>query len=239
MTTSGIVHEFNESNICIYCRRIKTWDMVGEKCDMDGNRKFIYPQALRDLAWVPRWTNTRVARRQSVAEHSWFVTIYAEIVAVQIGWYMEDTDNDGNLTGLRRSALLHYALWHDVEERVTGDMPGPGKRTFVNIDIHRRWVWSYMSKMFGNQIANCMENQNLEVMSILRVANRLDEVFFLADETSMGNRHVTHLAEYCFRKLKEAWFELPAPEAVLLAEWETVRMAVEEHRNPMPVVVGE
>ena len=53
-------------------------------------------QSYRDMAHVPRWVIARTHRRQSVAEHSYFVALYARQIAIEIGYdRLEDLLRDG------------------------------------------------------------------------------------------------------------------------------------------------
>ena len=71
--------------------------------------------ALR-LSIVPRWNIVKMARTQSVAEHS-FAT--AVIVRVLAGWK--------GLTEDRINMLIRDAIFHDYDEIYTGDTPSPMK----------------------------------------------------------------------------------------------------------------
>jgi 5'-deoxynucleotidase YfbR-like HD superfamily hydrolase len=63
----------------------------------------------RDLAHVPRWAIARTNRQQSVAEHSYYVTLYAIAIAQEL---------EVPITG----GFISYCLLHDMDEIHTGDL---------------------------------------------------------------------------------------------------------------------
>ena len=65
---------------------------------------------------VERWTIINKTRRQSVAEHSWMVTV----IAMRL--YQEVSVDNRNML-----PLIVAALFHDAPESRTGDIPTPGK----------------------------------------------------------------------------------------------------------------
>lgn len=73
------------------------------------------------LSHVPRWGIVRTIRQQSVADHSYRVAFIAMEIADRSGIPVTTT-------------LIQYALTHDVEESVTGDIPTIVKRRT------REWV---------------------------------------------------------------------------------------------------
>ena len=67
------------------------------------------------LADISRWHIVNIPTRQSVAEHSYFVTLLAMRMA--------------GAAGIPVGRVVQWALMHDGEEAWTGDIPGPLKRT--------------------------------------------------------------------------------------------------------------
>lgn len=81
---------------------------------------------LLSLGHVPRWTIVRHVRDQSVAEHSFNVAVIAyEIYERHRG------QRDRDWSNVRLPNLLLWALHHDLEECVTGDIPSPAKKLFI------------------------------------------------------------------------------------------------------------
>lgn len=72
----------------------------------------------RNLADVQRWGIVRTIRKQSVAEHSYYVALWTEPLMRKLGV----TDPE------RILAAVRYALLHDKPEVVSGDVPSPLKQ---------------------------------------------------------------------------------------------------------------
>ena len=145
----------------------------------------MFERELRQLSFVPRWVITRDIRTQSVAEHSFYVAVYAEQIA---GW-LGHTGPIGQ--------LLKYALWHDVDECVTGDIPGPAKRNMVPLSREKNhtWLFGEMCKRFpGGEWKYTPTRQEKD---IVKLADLLDALFFKATEIQLGNRN----AEYNYKEV--------------------------------------
>lgn len=80
---------------------------------------FSFQQVMR-LSSIKRWGIIEMARPQSVAEHSYNVTM--------IALYFVDRIPNNHKPAQLREIVLNYALAHDLPELVTGDMPTPIKQ---------------------------------------------------------------------------------------------------------------
>jgi len=135
-----------------------------------------FERELRDLAHVPRWSIVRTLRTQSVAEHTFYVTLYADEVAELIKW-------EGP-----RTLLLRQSLWHDAEEAVTGDIVGPVKRNLCSKTHYYEFKWKIMGERFGyHRFVKTDPKTQQEIEAILKTANLLDETLYMAGELQMGN----------------------------------------------------
>lgn len=157
-----------------------------------------FEQEIRDIAYVPRWATARTISKQDVAQHSYFVAVYADQVAELIGWGGERD----------RFFLLRCALWHDQPEGATGDIVGPVKHRMGDVDEKEMtallkdrykdwWVWT--------------QPWNEDIKHILKVADLIDQVMFLSGEASMGNLTMRAGVEQSIsRALSDAIQLLPA-----------------------------
>lgn len=138
-------------------------------------RDCAFKRELRDLAWVPRWGILRVNRRQSVAEHTFFVVAYADQIADFIGWSGD------------RGLLLRLAWRHDLSECFMSDLPGPSKRAVIDPQKYADFVSDNMKRRFGFEEPS-VENAPQECLAIIKVADLIDECLYLAGEVQSGNR---------------------------------------------------
>ena len=156
-----------------------------------------FAAAFRDLSHVPRWGILRSIRKQSVAEHSYYVALYAEQLATVIQW-------DGDI-----AALLQYALLHDIDETVTGDIPGPVKR--AAFDKAKMWdkIRDTMARRFGTINVFRLNNPLPEIKAIVAVADSIDEISYLIEETVLGNKWVRVVLVEAIRRFEARWEMLP------------------------------
>jgi len=123
----------------------------------------IFNELEQRLSAVPRWVVLRTIQKQSVAEHCFNVERIATRIAEE--WF-----------GITKPKLLYdisqYALHHDDEEAITGDIPGPTKRKRFN----------------GNTGEPAPDFDG--TYKIVKLADHMEAVWFLAMERAMGNRYV-------------------------------------------------
>ena len=74
---------------------------------------------LSRLRWIKRWGLKRNAHDENVMEHSWEVAVIAHTLALIKNRYY-----DGQLDA---NAIATAALYHDITEVITGDLPTPIK----------------------------------------------------------------------------------------------------------------
>jgi len=87
------------------------------------------------LRYLMRFPNCRRLHEESVAEHSFFTTLYALFLGRLLG-------------GMPMDRLLMKALIHDVEEAVTGDVPRPFKHSSKEIES----IWQEAARPAFNQV---------------------------------------------------------------------------------------
>jgi 5'-deoxynucleotidase len=74
---------------------------------------------LSRLRWIKRWGLKRNAHEENVMEHSWEVSVIAHTLALIKNRYY-----GGNVDA---NAIAAAALYHDITEVITGDLPTPIK----------------------------------------------------------------------------------------------------------------
>lgn len=184
----------------------------------------MFEREYRELSFVPRWAIVRTLRHQSVAEHSYYVTLYAGQVADIIKW-------KGN-----RAALLDYALRHDLEEGYLSDIPGPSKRKIVMKDRYHTISEQGNIDLYGEDYKNHSgvfnhSNDLPEIKAIIKVADLLDECFFLATEMQLGNKSLGRVMANSRIRLFEAVHLLPnVTDKNLSSVRSVVIMAIDNHQ---------
>jgi len=74
---------------------------------------------LSRLRWIKRWGLKRNAHEENVMEHSWEVAVIAHTLAlIKNNYFAGELD---------ANAIATAALYHDVTEVITGDLPTPIK----------------------------------------------------------------------------------------------------------------
>lgn len=147
---------------------------------------------LRNMATVMRWGIVPTTRQQNLAEHSYFVTMYANDICLMAG-----------VTDEIRLSVLKSALGHDLDEIFTCDVPGPHKRHVMIANsnwLHKAMekVFEYKAQRWGSKIDHLAL-----VKTIVKVADILESVLYLIEEMRMGNTNVAEHEAVLFAKLGE------------------------------------
>ena len=106
---------------------------------------------LSRLRWIKRWGLKRNAHDENVMEHSWEVSVIAHTLALIKNRYFE-----GNLDA---NAIATAALYHDITEVITGDLPTPIK---------------YHSREINDAYKQIEKQAELELLALLPIEMRSD-----------------------------------------------------------------
>lgn len=148
------------------------------------NKTTGYPyleREVRDIAQIPRWAIIRTYRQQSVAEHSYFVSLY--------------TDWLGTLAGLdldEHRYAVREALWHDIGERFSGDIPTPFKKSarvdesVIDEAMGREHPWYRLQ----HQKTDLGAHGQMRALCIVKIADLLEAVTFLSELKYNGVQEV-------------------------------------------------
>ena len=122
---------------------------------------------------VKRWHIVNTSRVQTLAEHSFNVSVIAGSLAARLRW-------PGLLVYESKLNLLNWALTHDLIEVKTGDIPTPTKKVLsevsgTNILEQMESKVDYEAMMLYRQI------RNTDIEYIVKVADLLEALNFLAD----------------------------------------------------------
>lgn len=174
----------------------------------------MFERELIDSMFLKRWSIVRTLIPQSVAEHSWLVSVYANDIAICLGF--------SKSLHLR---LLQRALWHDAKDEIfTSDLPGPNKRGLLEaIGPGAREAWKKRLSEWSNKVFHNLttreggspDDLGNEIIELaLKTADWLEASTRMATEAQMGNscavRHVEPnmvAAIETAHKLCEAFFD--------------------------------
>lgn len=173
---------------------------------------------LRDMAYVPRWAIARRNRQQYLAEHSYFVAVYADQIARMIEWKGDFAE------------LLRVALYHDIDETITGDIPGPAKRAAWNKGRAEETFGPLMRDKYGSDVVDLRSFASGEVRAIVSAADSIDEVAYLYEEVMLGNTWVSPVLKEAKARLSKRWKELPAHPDLLDHLYEQYVMTISIHQ---------
>ena len=135
-------------------------------------KKVLHPQS-RILSDIPRWPVVRTIKKQSVAEHSYYVTLYALGLAQYLDWPKD-----------LLYEVTQYAMIHDFEEMITSDIPPPFE---ANIKYDRKQIQEQIS----NYTPAAGREPLCTVEDLVKIADIFEAVMFLKDEQQLGNKGVS------------------------------------------------
>lgn len=187
----------------------------------------MFEREYRELSDVPRWTIIRTIQKQNVAEHTFYVALYAGQVADAIEWV-------GN-----RARLLDAALRHDIEEMYTSDIPGPSKRMIVDDKSkYNDYCWTENQRRFGDdwELRSEHHRDDPDIWDIIKVADCLDECFFLATDQQLGNKAVQAVMENSLKRLQIAVDKLPRIDILRKTQFHLeLQERIYAHRNEQSI----
>lgn len=129
--------------------------------------------------YTRRWTTVHLDHQQSLAEHSFNVAMLAMELAKSVFHVV---------TPEIKAQVLEYALLHDIDEVVTGDIPTPTKKRLSSI-----------CPKIGDVIAAEGETKakavTQEVVSIVKVADMIEGAFHVKQHAA--GVHAIQVADHC------------------------------------------
>ena len=108
---------------------------------------------------VIRWNMVPTQRQQSLAEHTFMVAMIAEQIASECS--------------IGAGMVVHMALYHDLEEVMTGDIPAPTKRKLKEAGIN------FGAMGIFNQLGYWREGSLPRDHAIVKCADYIADIVFL------------------------------------------------------------
>ncbi len=139
---------------------------------------------------IRRWALMRNTRSENICEHSHEVAVIAHALALMTNRHY------GGSVDAQKCVML--AIYHDVPEILTGDMPTPVKYYNPAIrEAYRQVEQSACDKLIGMLPADLQEEYDAlirpqdadsEEMRLVKAADKLSALIKCIEETSQGNR---------------------------------------------------
>ena len=147
--------------------------------------------AIRSLMTVGRFSVYKCHFREDVAQHSYFTTLYAMILA--------DLERDKG-TKVDSERLMRMALLHDAEEARTGDIHHPFKHQDIrfaeSLDARAfEWFTTLMGGLPQNlreeyvRLRRAERDDSIEA-NILKASDKIEALLWAYEEYLLGNVHV-------------------------------------------------
>jgi 5'-deoxynucleotidase YfbR-like HD superfamily hydrolase len=182
---------------------------------------------LQRASHVFRYSSRPVIARETVAEHSFYVALYALIIGRRMG------------TPVLMGTLLGRAVAHDLDESLTGDF----QRSFKYANPSLRLEIAKAANDFMLKLMLPFGNPGLEVFSdwedakendlegaIIKVADFLAVVAYIIKELRMGNHHLMDIVSECEEYGRTVSTEVAEYDTLVMIIREAIEL-LEEHRN--------
>lgn len=161
---------------------------------------------LTRLRWIKRWGLKRNAHEENVMEHSWEVSVIAHTLALIRNRYFNG-QVDAN-------AVATAALYHDITEVITGDLPTPIKYYSEEIrnaykEIERQAEIELLNLLPLELQADfkaliCHEQIPEEFVQIIKSADKISAYLKCQAEMKAGNLEFEVAAEQLALKIAES-----------------------------------
>ena len=143
---------------------------------------------------VKRFHIVETTKTQSIAEHSFNVAMIAGAIGALLGWDL--------------SPVYRDALFHDIPEVMTGDLPHLFKK-----ELKKRVDFDEIEDYFMEDEKVWMHD---EVKIIIKMADIMEATWFIS-EWGVG-RHAAQVAKLCRDQLNETMKKMPKSERTAARE---------------------
>ena len=183
------------------------------------------------IRWVVRWGLKRNAIPENVMEHSWEVSTIAHVMAI-IGNKRFRANYDANL-------VATTALYHDVSEVITGDMPTPIKyhstgmqKAFKEVEVQAErelllLLPDYMQSDFETLLVSSSVPDY--VKKLIKGADTISAYLKCQAELKAGNSEFSKAAEDIAARLHG--FDMPEVEEFLRVFVPSYQLTLDELLN--------
>lgn len=172
---------------------------------------FHFYAMLSRMKYINRWGLMRNTRNENIGEHSLDTALLAHALAM-----LRNTRFGGQVHAERAAAL---ALFHDVTEIITGDLPTPVK--YYSPDI--REAYGQVEHMAQKRLLSLLpedlrepyaslihqnDPEDQELLTLVKAADKLSALIKCVEERGMGNKEFAKAEQ----TLRQALAEMKLPE---------------------------
>lgn len=161
---------------------------------------------LSRLRWIKRWGLKRNAHDENVMEHSWEVAVIAHTLALIKNRYFGG-QVDAN-------AVATAALYHDVTEVITGDLPTPIKYHSDAISAAYKQIEKQAEIELLNLLPTALradfqvliqqDKMSAEAIQLIKAADKISAYLKCQAELKAGNREFETAAEQLALKIGQS-----------------------------------
>lgn len=156
---------------------------------------------LYNLTNLIRFSQVPRIKSETVAEHSYFVALFTDWLCLELGVADE-----------LHHKCVTYALLHDLSEIVLTDIPHPVKQmlpeieeALIKLEVD---VIDYLVPELSHFYKGCVDGEEVLIKKIVKLADTLSVLQYLASEISLGNSNVDEIVASCRVRYKRLKSEL-------------------------------
>lgn len=180
------------------------------------------------MKWINRWGLMKNGYTENLAEHSFQVAILAHALCIISNEYFG--------TSLSPQKAAETAMFHDVPEIITGDMPTPIKYSSEELKTtYKKIEETAAEKISGllpeelrKHYSSLTDGENSPEWKYVKAADTLSAYIKCINETSAGNRDFEAAKKNTFEKLKKTAESLPALDLFIKEYLPAYEMPIDE-----------
>jgi 5'-deoxynucleotidase len=187
------------------------------------------------LKWIKRWGLKRNTEDENVMEHSWQVATIAHALAVI---HNEQCDSE-NSEHLDANLVAVTALYHDVSEIITGDLPTPVKYFSTQIQTAYKEIEIEAEKQLLNMLPKKLqphyeslllhEKVDTKVARFVKAADVISAYLKCQQEVQAGNLEFRSALEDVEKRVRE--LQMPEVDVFMTTFNESYLLTLDELLN--------
>lgn len=176
-----------------------------------------------DLNNISRWNGLNRIKEETVAQHSYMVSLFSRLLIEEMA---ENIDKD--LSTRVKLFVTTYAIFHDFDEIITGDI----KHTLKYDNSHGKELRDLLDKIVSSQVSlrfddktssgnlilgnvlNDFSDFEYSLKKVVKLADWLSMLFFICKEKSLGNINLDFQFHYCIEKTNEICLNILADDYI-------------------------